>query len=131
MQNTRRDALATLHPPGFAGQSIEFPSLPKTGWREQLLPCNLNVMQRLLLFALAVSTLWLSTPIISGAAETNAEDATSLNPPVVSGREIWKDASQPVDARVNDLVSRMSLAEKVAADAQHRAGHSAAGRAGL
>jgi beta-glucosidase len=29
------------------------------------------------------------------------------------GTEIWKDDSKPIDARVNDLVSRLSLAEKV------------------
>jgi beta-glucosidase len=34
-------------------------------------------------------------------------------PPVVSGPEIWKKASQPVDARVKDLIRRLSLAEKV------------------
>jgi beta-glucosidase len=33
--------------------------------------------------------------------------------PVVSGPEIWKDATQPVDARVKDLIHRLSLAEKV------------------
>ena len=42
----------------------------------------------------------------------NAEDAAALQPPVVAGPEIWKDASQPVAARVHDLVRRMSLAEK-------------------
>ena len=34
-------------------------------------------------------------------------------PPTVTGAEIWKDAAQPLDARVKDLISRMSLAEKV------------------
>jgi beta-glucosidase len=34
-------------------------------------------------------------------------------PPVVSGPETWKDASQPVAARVKDLIRRLSLAEKV------------------
>src|SRR5208282_2017054 len=33
--------------------------------------------------------------------------------PVVAGPEIWKNVSQPVAARVNDLVSRLSLAEKI------------------
>ena len=33
--------------------------------------------------------------------------------PVVNGPEIWRDSSQPVEARVRDLISRMSLAEKV------------------
>ena len=39
--------------------------------------------------------------------------ASASQPPLVSGAEIWKDPSQPLDARVNDLVRRMSLAEKV------------------
>jgi beta-glucosidase len=43
----------------------------------------------------------------------NVEDAAALKPPVAEGPEIWKDASQPMDARVKDLVRRMSLAEKV------------------
>ena len=43
----------------------------------------------------------------------DAEDATALQPPVVTGPEIWKDAAQPLAARVNDLVRRLSLAEKV------------------
>jgi beta-glucosidase len=42
-----------------------------------------------------------------------ADDAASFQPPVVTGPEIWKDASQPVAARVNDLVRRLSLPEKV------------------
>jgi beta-glucosidase len=33
--------------------------------------------------------------------------------PVVTGPEIWKDPAQPLDARVADLIRRMSLAEKV------------------
>src|SRR5206468_9780976 len=32
--------------------------------------------------------------------------------PSVEGPEVWKDASQPIDARVKDLVRRMSLEEK-------------------
>jgi hypothetical protein len=49
----------------------------------------------------------------------NASDlADPLTPaynrlPVVTGPEIWKDPSQPLDTRVHDLISRMSLAEKV------------------
>jgi len=43
----------------------------------------------------------------------NADDATALQPPAVTGSEIWKDAAQPVAARVADLVGRLSLAEKV------------------
>ena len=43
----------------------------------------------------------------------DAEDTTAWQPPMVSGPEIWKDASQPVAARVQDLVRRLSLVEKV------------------
>jgi beta-glucosidase len=43
----------------------------------------------------------------------DVEDADALKPPVVEGAEIWKDPSQPLDIRVQDLVHRMSLAEKV------------------
>ncbi len=37
----------------------------------------------------------------------------ALEVPHVPGPAIWKDPSQPVDARVKDLIRRMSLAEKV------------------
>ncbi len=40
-------------------------------------------------------------------------DTNALTPPVVTGPVIWKDPSQPLDSRVRDLISRMSLAEKV------------------
>ncbi len=43
----------------------------------------------------------------------NAEDTTALQLPAVTGPEIWKDAAQPTAARVDDLVRRLSLAEKV------------------
>src|ERR1700689_117922 len=43
----------------------------------------------------------------------DAEDFSALQIPVVNGPEIWSDDSQPVDARVKDLVSRLSLAEKI------------------
>jgi beta-glucosidase len=42
-----------------------------------------------------------------------AEDTNALQAPVVAGPEIWKDAAQPTTARVDDLVRRLSLAEKV------------------
>src|ERR1700722_361480 len=41
-----------------------------------------------------------------------AEDPAAMKAPDVSGPEIWKDASRPVDARVQDLIGRMTLAEK-------------------
>jgi beta-glucosidase len=40
--------------------------------------------------------------------------AAASKAPVVTGPEVWKDPSQPMDARADDLISRMSLAEKVA-----------------
>ena len=55
----------------------------------------------------------LSLISMSAADLINAEDAAALQPPVVTGPEIWKDAAQPVAARVEDLVRRLSLAEKV------------------
>jgi beta-glucosidase len=58
----------------------------------------------------------------------DAEDATALKIPVVDTPEIWKDASQPVDARVKDLVSRLSLAEKIQ---QMRNGAAAIPRLGI
>jgi beta-glucosidase len=43
----------------------------------------------------------------------DAEDSAALKIPVVAGPEIWRDSSRPVAARVNDLVRRLSLAEKI------------------
>ncbi|MDR3460550.1 MAG: glycoside hydrolase family 3 C-terminal domain-containing protein [Verrucomicrobiae bacterium] len=40
-------------------------------------------------------------------------DASAMQAPVVTGPEIWRDPSQAIDARVHDLVRRLSLAEKV------------------
>ncbi|MGH7939870.1 MAG: glycoside hydrolase family 3 C-terminal domain-containing protein [Limisphaerales bacterium] len=39
--------------------------------------------------------------------------AAANDAPVVNGPEIWRDPSQPLDSRIHDLISRMSLAEKV------------------
>ena len=50
---------------------------------------------------------------MSAADLIDAEDAVALQPPVVAGPEIWKDAAQPNAARVDDLMHRLSLAEKV------------------
>lgn len=47
----------------------------------------------------------------NGADAGGAEDAADKIP-VVNGPEIWKDPSQPIEARVRDLVSRMTLREK-------------------
>jgi beta-glucosidase len=43
----------------------------------------------------------------------DAEDTNALQAPVGTGSEIWKDATQPTAARADDLVRRLSLAEKV------------------
>ncbi len=43
-----------------------------------------------------------------------SEDADTLIVPVVTGPELWKDATQPTAARAADLVRRLSLAEKAA-----------------
>ncbi|MGH7978797.1 MAG: glycoside hydrolase family 3 C-terminal domain-containing protein, partial [Limisphaerales bacterium] len=40
-------------------------------------------------------------------------DPAAMRIPAVSGPAIWKDPSQPIDARVHDLISRMTLAEKI------------------
>jgi beta-glucosidase len=42
-----------------------------------------------------------------------AKDPSAMKVPEVTGPEIWKDPSQPLNARVHDLVSRMTLAEKI------------------
>lgn len=47
------------------------------------------------------------------ADSTSSADTSTAGLPSVTGPEIWKDPSQPVDARVRDLMSRMTLKEKV------------------
>ncbi len=54
--------------------------------------------------------------------------AKATQAPVVRGPEIWKDPSQPLNNRVADLISRMSLAEKVS---QMRANAPAIPRLGI
>jgi beta-glucosidase len=53
--------------------------------------------------------------LIKTTAADLADPLTVANnkPPKISGPEIWNDFSQPVDARVKDLIRRLSLAEKV------------------
>jgi beta-glucosidase len=55
------------------------------------------------------------TTVVALKASDLADSFTvaAQRPPVVTGPEIWKDPSQPLDARAKDLISRMSLAEKV------------------
>jgi beta-glucosidase len=51
----------------------------------------------------------------------NVTDAAALKVPEVNGPQIWKDPAEPVAARVSDLVSRLSLAEKVQLMRNHAA----------
>jgi beta-glucosidase len=44
----------------------------------------------------------------------DAFSAAAMRPPEVSTPPIWHDAGKPMADRINDLISRMSLAEKVA-----------------
>jgi len=69
-------------------------------------------MQRIIFCGLAVFASWLSVPAAFGDEIINTEDASASRPPIVKGPEIWKDASQPAISRINDLVRRLSLAEK-------------------
>ncbi|HEU6448834.1 MAG TPA: glycoside hydrolase family 3 C-terminal domain-containing protein [Verrucomicrobiae bacterium] len=43
----------------------------------------------------------------------DASNAEALKVPLVNSPEIWRDASKSIDDRIKDLVSRLSLAEKV------------------
>ena len=70
----------------------------------------MNTLKSLKVFSLAL--LLPVAPVCTRAADlTNAENA-ALKIPVVTGPAIWKDPSQPLAARVQDLVSRLSLEEK-------------------
>ncbi len=58
----------------------------------------------------------LSAALLGSLPSLRAADSADTNfsrIPTVSGPEIWKDPSQPVAARVQDLVRRLSLEEKV------------------
>jgi beta-glucosidase len=55
-----------------------------------------------------------ATVVATRAADlADAISAAASKEPIVTGPEIWKDSAQPMDARVKDLISRMSLFEKV------------------
>ncbi len=56
--------------------------------------------------------------MLPGNAQTKAGSATP----------VYRDASLPIEKRVDDLVSRMTLEEKVRANAAHCAGHPPARR---
>ena len=55
-------------------------------------------------------------PVVSFSASeiADAYSATAMRIPEISEPPIWRDPSQPLPARANDLIRRMSLAEKVA-----------------
>jgi beta-glucosidase len=50
---------------------------------------------------------------LRAADAANTQEIAAAKAPVVEGPEIWKDATQPIAARVKDLVRRMTLEEKV------------------
>src|SRR5258708_31573060 len=53
----------------------------------------------------------LAFPVSMHAADDSNIAAPKI--PVAAAPEMWRDPAQPLDARVHDLVSRMSLEEKV------------------
>jgi beta-glucosidase len=55
-------------------------------------------------------------PVVSFSASEMAEhfSAGAMRIPEITAAPIWRDPSQPLPARENDLIRRMSLAEKVA-----------------
>jgi beta-glucosidase len=52
--------------------------------------------------------------LIKSTDVMNPQDREANKIPEISGPFLWKDPSQPIDVRARDLVSRLSLAEKVA-----------------
>ena len=63
------------------------------------------------------SVLALLWPVLLGSTSAadlpGRHDRAAQKAPSVAGPEVWKDASQPIDAQVKDLVHRLSLEEKV------------------
>ena len=55
----------------------------------------------------------LSLILMAATDLIDAEDSAALEPPAVTGPEIWKDTTQSTAVRADDLVHRLSLAEKV------------------
>jgi beta-glucosidase len=70
-----------------------------------------------------------SVVAFSASEMADAFSAAATHIPEISEPPIWRDPSQPLPARANDLIRRMSLAEKVA-QLQNGAPASAAGPAG-
>jgi beta-glucosidase len=50
---------------------------------------------------------------IKASELADAFSAAATRIPVISGPVLWRDPSQPLNERINDLIRRMSLAEKV------------------
>ncbi|HEV2320605.1 MAG TPA: glycoside hydrolase family 3 C-terminal domain-containing protein [Verrucomicrobiae bacterium] len=61
---------------------------------------------------LLISTTCILAGLLANAPAPGADEITRAA--AVPGLETWKDPSQPMDARIDDLIGRMSLAEKVA-----------------
>jgi beta-glucosidase len=51
---------------------------------------------------------------LSASVLADAFSATAVHVPEINEPPIWRDSSQPIEARGRDLIHRMSLAEKVA-----------------
>ena len=65
---------------------------------------------------------------VDAAIAISGVNAAALKAPLIEGPELWKDASEPLAARVRDLVRRMSPAEKAS---QLRADAAAVPRLGI
>jgi beta-glucosidase len=88
-----------------------------------------NTATLALLWLASVYSLALRPAEGADAIETiGAVAPASLKAPEIAGPEIWKDPAQPLEARVRDLVRRMSLAEKAS---QLRADAAAIPRLGI
>lgn len=63
-------------------------------------------------FALFVMAMFFSLQAADPLAIIGTQNLAALKIPAVTGPKIWKDSSPPIEVRIHDLVSRMSLAEK-------------------
>ncbi len=76
---------------------------------------NMHQILKVSVFAI-ISSGCLAATVCRGAPDAiqtiGTQDPAALTVPDVPSPAIWKDPSRPVDARVLDLISRMSLAEK-------------------
>ena len=74
---------------------------------------KIHLIRKFSAILLSSSVLILPLPAAELTQVTATNDSASLNSLPAGAPEIWKDASRPLDARIQDLVSRMSLEEKV------------------